>query len=124
MPDSVKTKIISRRGPILELQGKNPGDSPKGKFKNVLRAEQKYQPSDPPTIPGGQNLPALPISRKGRKNNIDHFTELAKYFQQETVVVLVANGESREEAWHRHLLSRPQDARADVKIFHRTPKKF
>jgi hypothetical protein len=45
-------------------------------------------------------------------------TELVKYFYQKVVVVEVMNGESQEEAWRRHLLTKPGDAAAKIKIFH------
>jgi hypothetical protein len=44
--------------------------------------------------------------------------ELAKYFRPKVAVVKVAPGETQEEAWRRHLLSHPESATADIKIFH------
>ena len=84
--------------------------------------DQQYQFTDPQVFTRARQLPPRPSLRKGNGIEIDQFTEVAKYFQQETVVVLVKDGESREEAWQRHLLARPQDARADVRIFHRSPE--
>ena len=61
-----------------------------------------------------------------RGKSLVKFTELAKYFHQKVTVVELENGESKEEAWRRHLLSHPECATADVKIFHcprqRSPK--
>lgn len=53
---------------------------------------------------------------------MEKFVELTRYYDGKVVVVEVGNGESREEAWLRHLLSHPENARAQVKIFHYPPK--
>ena len=122
MPDSIKTKTNSRGTPSLEGQEELPGDYPGGKSRNEPQVDQQYQFTDHQVFTRARLLPTRPGSRKGNGIKINQFTELAKYFQQETVVVLVKDGESREEAWQRHLLARPQDARADVRIFHRSPE--
>ena len=46
---------------------------------------------------------------------------LGRYFHQKVVVVEVQNGERQDEAWRRHLLISPEDATANIKIFHYLP---
>lgn len=43
---------------------------------------------------------------------------LAKYLNIKLAVVEVYNGESKEEAWRRHLADHPESASVRIKIFH------
>lgn len=104
--------------PIFGGREENLGDLPPGKFRDapgVMRADQTAKPR---IIPGGQGISLLQIRARSIKASFNKFTEMAKYFHQQVVVVEVENGESQEEAWRRHLLSHPDSATADIKIFH------
>jgi hypothetical protein len=48
---------------------------------------------------------------------------IARYFHQKVTVVEVDKGESKEEAWRRHLLKHPDSVGADIKIFHYAHKR-
>ena len=114
---TVKKKHFQEH-PILEGQGEFFSNFPRGRLRDITRADQGNQYADPPMSLKGQNLAALPIYQPG-PNNFNRYAELAKYFHSKPVVVEIKNGETREDAWRRHLLSHPENARAEVKIFHR-----
>jgi hypothetical protein len=48
-------------------------------------------------------------------------TECLKFLNIRRVIVEVQPGETEEEAWNRHLTSRPEDRWANIRIFNRQP---
>ncbi len=50
--------------------------------------------------------------------NSEQLKRPAKDFHGKIAMVVVEDGESPEEAWHRNLITHPGNATADVKIFH------
>ena len=46
-------------------------------------------------------------------------TEVERYFHCRIAVIEMRPGESKEDAWSRHLLEHPEDAYADIKVFNR-----
>jgi hypothetical protein len=45
-----------------------------------------------------------------------------KYFSCSIAVIERKPGETKEDAWSRHLLAHPEDACAAIKVFHRDSK--
>ncbi len=48
-------------------------------------------------------------------------TECLKFLNIRRVIVEVQPGETKEEAWNRHLTSCPEDRWANIRIFNRQP---
>jgi hypothetical protein len=48
--------------------------------------------------------------------------EVARYLNCRVAIVDLGPGESKEEAWARHLAGHPEDSYADIKIFNRNPR--
>lgn len=46
-------------------------------------------------------------------------TEVERYFYCQVVVIEIRPGESKEDAWFRHIVEHPEDAYADIKVFNR-----
>ena len=53
----------------------------------------------------------------------DKHKELSKFLETKLVVIEVHDGETQEEAWHRHLTLHPECANTHIKIFHYPAKK-
>ncbi len=73
-------------------------------------------------------LPAKPRSAMNIRIGIPIFideervmTECLKFLNIRRVIVEVQPGETEEEAWNRHLTSRPEDRWANIRIFNRQP---
>jgi hypothetical protein len=51
-------------------------------------------------------------------HSMQNESAVRQYFQTKLAVVEVQNGESQEDAWSRYLAENPDQAGANVKIFH------
>lgn len=49
--------------------------------------------------------------------NLKNKTGTATWFKYKLALIRMQKGETREEAWARHLRERPQDFRAKIRIF-------
>ena len=50
--------------------------------------------------------------------NSENQSSIRRYFQTKLAVVEVHNGETQDDAWRRYLTDHPENAGAEVKIFH------